>query len=107
MMVSVVAVAIAAAPAWAQQREQPRLADSPPDQQVASIRYCEGTYVVATKDGAKIPFPEFNLRFKTDSGAYGPRAGVPALLPAAMMGDRAFIVFSKPEEISGFIKTQC
>ena len=78
-----------------------------PDQQVASIRYCGDTYEVTTGAGETIPFWEFNLRFKTDSSDKGPRQGQPALLPASMMGDRAFVIFADPAEISAFIEKRC
>ena len=104
---------LCATPAVAQQRppvpQRPleKLSELPPDQQVASLGYCNGTYIVTTKDGAKLPFGEFNLRFKTDSSDYGPTQGAPALLAANMMGDRAFVIFANPEEISGSIKRTC
>jgi cytochrome c len=50
---------------------------------------------------------ERNLRFKTDVSRDGPQPGVPALVPAGMMGDRADVVFASPHEISGFIRYQC
>jgi cytochrome c len=77
------------------------------EQQVVAIRYCEDTYDVTTAAGESIPFWEFNLRFKTDSSDRGPRPGHPALLPASMMGDRAFVVFAAPDEISAFIESRC
>ena len=54
-----------------------------------------------------IPFWEFNLRFKTDSSDKGPEPGHPVLIPASMMGDRAFVIFAAPEEISRFIEAKC
>ena len=78
-----------------------------PEGQVAAIRYCGDTYGVTTVAGPTIQFWEFNLRFKTDSSDKGPRPGQPALLPASMMGDRAFVIFAAPEEISAFIKSRC
>jgi cytochrome c len=103
-------VVLAASSTSAQQRRQepkPQLKTIAADQQVASMRYCDGTYLVETKDGSRFPFPEFNLRFKTDGGPDGPAPGQPALLSANMMGDRAFVIFASPDEISGFIKVQC
>ncbi|MGH6661979.1 MAG: c-type cytochrome [Rhodospirillales bacterium] len=80
----------------------------PPAQQVTSIRYCRDTYQVTTADGKTLKFWEFNLRFKTDSTANGPPNGKPVLLPAGMMGgDRSFVVFRGPREISGFIEEKC
>lgn len=109
-MTALAMIVLAASSVSAQQRQQqpkPQLKAVAADQQVASMRYCDGTYVVETKDGSRFPFPEFNLRFKTDGGPDGPAPGQPALLAAAMMGDRAFVIFASPGEISGFIKVQC
>ena len=78
-----------------------------PENQVEAIGYCGDTYRVSTAAGQTFPFWEFNLRFKTDSSDQGPAKGRPALLPASMMGDRAFVVFADPSEISAFIKPQC
>jgi cytochrome c len=88
----------------------PELADLKsigPEGQVAAIRYCSDTYEVTTVAGQTIPFWEFNLRFKTDSSAKGPPKGRPALLPASMSGDRAFVIFAEPQEISAFIEAKC
>ena len=83
------------------------LADAPPDQQVQSITFCGGAYLVVTRDGAPLEYREFDLRFKTDSSADGPRPRTPVLLNAGMRGDRGFVVFSTPGEISAFIKEEC
>ena len=88
----------------------PELADLKaigPEGQVAAIRYCGDTYEVTTVAGQTVPFWEFNLRFKTDSSAKGPPKGRPALLPASMSGDRAFVIFAAPQEISAFIQAKC
>lgn len=77
------------------------------NQQVVSLRYCADTYYVTTADGQLIPFWEFNLRFKTDSTDKGPAKGHPVVLGASMMGDRAFIIFADPAEISPFIENKC
>jgi cytochrome c len=76
-------------------------------QQVTAIRYCKGSYFVTTAAGKTIPYWEFNLRFKTDASANGPAKGKPALTDSGMRGDRAFVVFSAPGEISAFIKRRC
>ena len=79
-----------------------------PAQQITSVRYCRDTYQVTTADGKTLKFWEFNLRFKTDSTGNGPPNGKPVLLPAGMMGgDRSFVVFRSPWEISGFIEEKC
>lgn len=78
-----------------------------PEQRIASIRYCGDTYRVTTEAERTFPFWEFNLRFKTDSGEYGPHAGQPVIIRAGMRGDRAFVVFADPAEIGRFIKHQC
>ena len=77
------------------------------DRQVEAIRYCRDTYYVTTADEKTADFWEANLRFKTDSSTTGPVAGKPVMMPAGMMGDRASMFFSSPEEISTFIKRQC
>jgi cytochrome c len=74
---------------------------------VTAIRYCGDTYTVATADGQEEPFWEFNLRFKTDGSADGPAAGKPVIVQTGMQGDRAAVIFSRPDEISGFIRREC
>jgi cytochrome c len=78
-----------------------------PKQQVEAIRYCGDAYLVTLGTGETFTFWEFNLRFKTDSSQDGPHKGKPAIVRAGMMGDRGFVVFAGPEEISTFIKKQC
>ena len=78
-----------------------------PGQQVVAIGDCGETYDVSTADGETLQFWEPNLRFKTDSGAYGPAAGKPAIVPAGMLGDRASIIFASPTEIGELIKSKC
>jgi cytochrome c len=78
-----------------------------PDRQVRSIRMCHDSYFVTTADGKTSDFWEPNLRFETDSSALGPPHGMPAIMPAGMMGDRAAVIFAAPEEISTFIKHHC
>jgi cytochrome c len=87
--------------------ERPNLKKIEPAQEVKAIRQCRDTYHITTGDGETHDFWEPNLRFKTDSSNIGPPSGTPALLPAGMMGDRADIIFAKPEEMSGFIKHEC
>ncbi|MBT0960303.1 c-type cytochrome [Denitromonas iodatirespirans] len=76
-------------------------------QRVRAIGHCGDTYRVTLGDGAIFPFWEFNLRFKTDSSARGPRHGEPVIVGAGMGGDRAQVVFSAPQEISAFIRDAC
>ena len=78
-----------------------------PNNRITSIRYCGDTYTVGVESGESHPFWEFNLRFKADSSDKGPEPGHPVLIPASMMGDRAFVIFAAPEEISGFIEPRC
>jgi cytochrome c len=59
---------------------------------------------VRFKDGSAFEYPEFNLRFKTDSSPNGPKGGTPVQISAGMRGDRAYLVFSGPQEISSFLK---
>lgn len=85
----------------------PDLGELGPEQQVAGLTYCGDTYQVTTAAGQTLPVWEFNLRLKTDSSDKGPPEGRPALLRAGMMGDRVFVVFADPQEISSFIKQEC
>jgi cytochrome c len=87
--------------------EMANLKELEPAHQVTAIRHCGDTYHVTVASGETAPFWEFNLRFKTDSSANGPRPGRPAYIPASMMGDRAFVVFASPREISAFIEERC
>ncbi len=75
--------------------------------QVAAIHYCGDAYRVVTGDGKSRIWWEFNLRFKTDGSADGPSAGKPVIIGSGMQGDRASVVFSRPEEISAFIRREC
>jgi len=85
----------------------PNLRKLDPQDQVQAIRHCNDTYRVTTADGKTRDFWERNLRFKTDTSSEGPEKGAPAILGAGMQGDRASVIFSAPEEISGFIANQC
>lgn len=88
----------------------PRLEDLKalgPEQRVASIRYCGDTYHVTTAADRTLIYWEFNLRFKTDSSDKGPREGRPVIIGAGMRGDRAFVVFADPSEISATIEQKC
>lgn len=78
-----------------------------PSRQVVKIRHCGDAYEVTLGTGDTYTFWEFNLRFKTDSGPNGPPDGKPAILRGGMMGDRAFVIFAGPEEISAFIDSRC
>lgn len=88
-------------------RDLPDLKLLGPGHHVRAIRYCNDTYFVTTDTGEAILFWEFNLRFKTDSTDRGPSKGQPVLLPASMQGDRAFVIFADPAEISPFIESSC
>lgn len=85
----------------------PNLKKTDAQEQVQKITHCGDTYKVTTANGKTRSFWERNLRLKTDSSADGPQKGVPALMPAGMMGDRADVIFASPAEISGFIKDAC
>jgi cytochrome c len=85
----------------------PNLKKLDPKIQVKSIRYCRDTYRVTTADGKTRAFWERNLRFMVDSSKDGPEKGVPAIMPAGMMGDRAAVIFAAPEEINTIIEKQC
>ena len=55
-------------------------------------------------DGKIVDFLEGALRFKVDSSDLGPRIGAPVILPAGTEGDRFWVVFALPEEISGLMR---
>jgi cytochrome c len=93
--------------AKAPDRGLPDLKKAGAEARVVSIRYCGDGYRVATADGKTHTFWEFNLRFKTDSSTDGPAAGKPVLMRAGMQGDRAAVIFSRPDEISTFIRREC
>jgi len=76
-------------------------------QRVRAIRHCRDTYHVTLGNGAIHRFWEFNLRFKTDSSAQGPREREPVIVGAGMGGDRAQVVFAAPGEISALIHGEC
>ncbi len=79
----------------------------PPDHQVEKVAYCKGVYHLSLKDGSTHELKEFDLRIKTDSGPNGPQPGSPVFIPAGMRGDRAFLVFSDPDELKGAITKSC
>ncbi len=85
----------------------PNLKQSGASARVIAIHYCGDTYRVTTADRKTYAFWEFNLRFKTDGSADGPAAGKPVILHTGMQGDRAAVIFSRPDEISGFIRREC
>lgn len=88
-------------------RNRPDLKQIGREFRVKAIRYCGDTYFIGTEAGETFPYWEYNLRFKTDGTDKGPAKGTPVLLPTGMQGDRAFVVFSTPEEISGRIERKC
>lgn len=88
-------------------RSMPNLKEAPPSARVRSIQHCRDTYFVTNAAGESIPFWEYNLRFKTDTGASGPPAGQPVIVGQGMQGDRAQVVFAAPGEISPFIRREC
>ncbi|MCA6109433.1 c-type cytochrome [Bradyrhizobium cenepequi] len=85
----------------------PNLKSLQPSERVTRITHCRDTYRVTTADGKTRPFWERNLRLKTDSSKEGPERGVAAIVPAGMMGDRADLIFSAPDEISNMIEQRC
>jgi len=89
------------------QRGVPKLKTVDASSRVKAITYCHDTFKVTTSDGKTRDFWERNLRFKTDSSEEGPDKDAPAIVNAGMMGDRASVIFSAPEEISRLITRQC
>lgn len=92
---------------WAHEERIVNLKQAPPDQQVEAVEYCRGQYRVRLKDGTSHEFREVDLHFKTNSGPNGPRLGTPALIPAGMRGDRAVLIFSRPDEMKVFLNETC
>jgi cytochrome c len=88
-------------------QETPDLKTLDPEHQVTAIRHCEDTYEITTADGTTEPFWEMNLRFKTDGSKSGPEPNKPMIVAAGMIGDRASVVFSSPQEISPAIRQAC
>ena len=84
--------------------EFPDLKSVGADRQVRSITYSPGAYSVTMADGKIVDFLEGALRFKVDSSDLGPRVGTPVILPAGTEGDRFWVVFASPEEISSVIR---
>ena len=78
-----------------------------PATRIASIGLCRDTYAVKMENGTTLLFWEPNLRFKTDSSKDGPTPAKPVLVPTGMHGDRSYAIFSSPQEISGFVKSEC
>jgi cytochrome c len=76
-------------------------------QRVEAISYCAGRFRVRLQDGSRREFGEIDLRLKIDSGPLGPRPGVPVLVPAGSVGDRANLVFSSPEELKAMLVHSC
>lgn len=95
------------AAAMAPETSGPDLKTVPPARQVTAISFCGDTYRVTTEDGSTRAFWERNLRFETDQSTHGPRQGAPVIMPAGMLGDRAAVIFSRPEEIDSAIKRTC
>ena len=85
----------------------PDLKGAPASAVVTALRHCGDTYFVTNADGETMPYWEFNLRFKTDSSPGGPAPRRPVMVGQGMQGDRAQIVFARPEEISAFIREEC
>lgn len=89
------------------ERDAPNLKELGLNNQITAITHCADTYQVSTANGETHPFWEFNIRFKSDSSENGPPAGKPVIIPGGMRGDRAFVIFRSPQEISPFIKRRC
>jgi cytochrome c len=85
----------------------PNLKEAPASSQVKAITFCGDTYTLIMADGKTVQFWERNLRFKTDTSEDGPPPGSPALVGAGMVGDRASLIFSDPDEFGHLIKKEC
>jgi cytochrome c len=86
---------------------EPDLKSQSEARQVRAIQFCGDTYRVTTADGRTAEFWERNLRFETDSSARGPKPDIPTIMPAGMLGDRATVIFFRPEEIDDLVKRAC
>jgi cytochrome c len=94
-------------PSGTPRRGNADLRRAPDTSRIAAIRHCGDTYHVTNAKGDTVPFWEFNLRFKTDSGPGGPAPGKPVMVGSGMQGDRAQVVFADFREISSFIVEKC
>ncbi len=90
-----------------QPRSLPDLKSAESSRQVRSIQYCDDSYRLTMADGKTHLWWEFNLRFKTDGSANGPAPGKPVVVGNGMQGDRAAVVFARPEDISAFVRREC
>lgn len=88
-------------------RGPPDLKSAEAFRQVVAIRYYADAYPVTTGDGKNTTWWELNLRFNTDGGPNGPEPGKTVIVGNGMQGDRAAIVFSRPEEISSLVRREC
>jgi hypothetical protein len=95
------------APASAEHGTIVNLKSAPADQQVEALGYCNRRYDVRLKDGSFRRFQEFDLSFKIDSGPNGPKPGVPTLVQAGKVGDRALVIFSGLEEMKTLPQQAC
>jgi hypothetical protein len=77
------------------------------DHILKSIAYCRGVYTVTTADGRRRSFPEFKLRFKTDSSPNGPHRGKPVLIRAGMGEDRGFVIFGSLADFQRHVFAGC
>lgn len=107
VMIICSALALGIGVALAHEGKIVNLKTAPPDHQVAAVGYCQGRYEVKLKDGSTRQLQEFDLRFKTDSEPNGPQPAAPVLVPAGMVGDRAFVIFADPEDMKAFLKKTC
>jgi len=85
----------------------PDLSALGPDRQVRAIRYCDGLYFITRVSGRTTVHWEFDVRLKTDSSENGPKRGHPVLVPRGSTGDRWFVIFAGPGEISSSIRLRC
>jgi ABC-type molybdate transport system substrate-binding protein len=74
---------------------------------VSAVEHCQREYVVKHRDGAEARYPEFDLRFKVDSGPQGPAPGIPVLVVSARVGDRATVIAASPDELRRLLRDAC
>ncbi len=102
-------IASLASPASLARAQAPRtpLRNVAATQIVQQITYCRGEYRLTMASGEERRVRELNLRFKTDTSAYGPEPGKPVLLPAGMQGDRAQVIFASLDDLKRFLVERC
>lgn len=75
-----------------------------PENVVERIVYRLDAYRVWTADGKYSDFAVADLRFAIDPSAVGPASNRPVQWPSGQGRDRALVFFSKPDEVTTFVR---